>query len=117
MKDVVQYLLAAMNKVSRTPSVFNVCTGRSTTINQLARTIMSVSGREVGMKYQTARTGDIRVSVGAPGLSERLLQYRATESLASGLKKLIDYEFNGMAKSVDTKARPAINMERLVNAT
>jgi len=117
VKDVVQYLMAAMNRVSRTPSVFNVCTGRSTTINQLARTIMSVSGRGVGIKYQAARTGDIRVSVGAPGLSERLLQYRATESLASGLKKLIDYEFGDVAKSKGTGARPAINMDRLVNAT
>jgi hypothetical protein len=78
---------------------------------------MSVSGREVGMKYQTGRTGDIRVSVGAPGLSERLLQYRATESLASGLKKLIDYEFSGIAKSMDARTGPAINMDRLANAT
>ena len=117
VKDVVQYLLAAMNRVSRTPSVFNVCTGRSTTINQLARTIMSVSCSEVGIKYLTARTGDIRVSVGAPGLSQRLLQYRATESLACGLKKLIDYEFSGEVMSMDTRAPLAINMGRLVNAT
>lgn len=107
VKDVVQYLLAAMENVSVTPAVYNVCTGRSSTVNQLARTIMSVSGKQVGMHYLPSRKGDIRVSVGAPHLSERHLQYRATESLASGLKKLIEYEFGGEIKREVTEIKLA----------
>jgi UDP-glucose 4-epimerase len=117
VKDVVQYLLAAMNRVSLTPSVFNVCTGRSTTINQLARTMMSVADKHVGIKYLPARTGDIRVSIGAPGLSERLLRYRAHESLASGLKKLIDYEFGSEVSNMGTMKRPRLGMVHLASAT
>ena len=94
----MQYLLAAMENVSITPSVFNVCTGRSITINQLARTIMSVSGQQVGIEYLASRKGDIRVSVGAPYLSERNLKYRASELLASGLRKLISYDNNKKVK-------------------
>ena len=95
VRDVVQYLLAAIENISITPTVFNVCTGRSITINQLARTIMSVSGQHVDIKYLPPLKGDIRVSVGAPYLSERNLNYRASETLAGGLQKLISYQGGG----------------------
>jgi len=90
--DVLRYLLAAMHNISPTPTVYNVCTGRSTTINQLARTIMSVSGQRVSIDYMTSRKGDIRVSVGAPHLAERRFNLSAQASLATGLKSLIEYE-------------------------
>ena len=117
VKDVVQYLLAAMNNISITPTVFNVCTGRSITVNQLARTIMSVSDKQVGMRYLPSRKGDIRVSVGSPYLSERHLKYRATESLASGLKKLIEYEFGGELRIETTETRPAFSEVCLLEAS
>ena len=99
--DVVRYLLAAMQNISLTPTVYNVCTGRSTTINQLARTIMSVSGHRVSIDYMVSRKGDIRVSVGAPHLAERRFNLRAKESLATGLKRLIDYEAQVELDAVD----------------
>jgi len=104
--DVIKYLLAAMQNISATPTVFNVCTGRSTTINQLAKTIMSVSGQRVDIRYLTARKGDIRVSVGAPYLAERRFNMRAEESLANGLKKLLDYEILPEPTSADLKSIP-----------
>lgn len=108
VKDVVQYLLSAMARVSLTPSTFNVCTGRNTSINQLAKTIMSVSGKRVDISYLAARKGDIRVSVGAPHLAERQLEFRATESLASGLRKLIDFENRTLSVTGDTFEHPLL---------
>jgi UDP-glucose 4-epimerase len=105
--DVVKYLLAAMQNISVTPTVYNVCTGRCTTINQLARTIMSVSGQRVSIQYQTSRKGDIRVSVGAPHLAERRFKLRAQESLASGLKKLMDFDDQTRSAAGDTAGIPA----------
>ena len=105
--DVVQYLLAAMQNTSVTPAVYNVCTGRSTTINQLARTIMSVSRQRVHIEYRTSRKGDIRVSVGAPQLAERRFKLRAQESLANGLKKLIDCDLQTEIVVGDTTGIPA----------
>jgi len=99
--DVVRYLLAAMNNISITPTVYNVCTGRSTTINQLAKTLMSVSGQRVSIDFMLSRKGDIRVSVGAPHLAERRFNLRAQESLATGLKKLIDYETRDEMDALD----------------
>ncbi len=59
---------------------------------------MSVAGQQVDMKYLPSRKGDIRVSVGAPNLSEQSLNFRAVEPLASGLQKLINYDHNEQAK-------------------
>jgi UDP-glucose 4-epimerase len=117
VKDVVQYLLSAMDNVSITPAVYNVCTGRSITINQLARTIMSVSGKQVGMQYLPSRKGDISVSVGAPDLSERHLKYRATESLANGLRKLIEYEFGSKVRREATEIKLATSELSLLEAS
>ena len=91
--DVVQYLLAAMRHTRGNPEAFNVCTGRSITINQLARTMMSIADQRVDIHYQPSRNGDIRVSVGSPEASERQLQYRARTSLAAGLRELLQYEW------------------------
>ena len=98
VKDVVTFLQAAMARVSMTAACFNVCTGRSTTINQLANMLMSVCGNRVAIDYQPSRSGDIRVSIGSPLLSERRLGHRAEVSLAVGLRTLITYE---QARQVD----------------
>jgi len=46
----------------------------------------------ISIDYMMSRKGDIRVSVGAPHLAQRRFNLRAQESLATGLKRLIDYE-------------------------
>jgi UDP-glucose 4-epimerase len=109
VRDVVRYLFAAMQNISITPAAYNVCTGRSITINQLARTIMSVADQRVQIQYQTSRKGDIRVSVGSPWLAESRLGLRAEESLASGLKKLMDFENLGVIEAPRARIVPASN--------
>ena len=89
--DVVQFLRAAMMKISRTPAVFNVCTGESVTVNQLAKTIMSIATLRVPIAHQATRKGDIRVSVGDPGYAKQMLEVSAEQPLAQGLKVLIEY--------------------------
>ena len=111
VSDVVRYLLAAMQNVSSTPAAYNVCTGRSITINQLARTIMSVAGQRVQIQYQPSRKGDIRVSVGSPRLAESRFGLRAEESLASGLKKLMDFETFGVIDVPRARMVPASNAD------
>ncbi|NLV26198.1 MAG: NAD-dependent epimerase/dehydratase family protein [Methanomicrobiales archaeon] len=58
--DVVQALILSMEK--SVSGVFNVGTGSSVSINQLARTIMEVSGKNVGIRYLDAREGEVRHS-------------------------------------------------------
>lgn len=92
VKDVVSFLLKAMQKVSITPSVFNVCSGRRVSINQLATTIMGITSHHSSIDYLPSRQGDIRVSVGDPAHSYRHLGTRVSHLLANGLIELISSE-------------------------
>lgn len=89
--DVVLFLRAAMSNISRTPAVFNVCTGETVTINQLAKTVMSITTLQVPVAHQPTRKGDIRVSVGDPGYAKQILEVTAEQPLTRGLKMLIEY--------------------------
>jgi len=89
--DVIRFLRSAMENVSRTPVVFNVCTGETVTISQLAKTVMSITARQVPIVNKPTRKGDIRVSVGDPSYVKRKLGVTAKQSLMRGLQMLIEY--------------------------
>ena len=84
--DVVRHLLAAMRRRPAPPAVFNVCTGRSTTIRELASTIAELTGAELRVRNEPARVGDIRVSLGNPAAAVAALGVQAETSLAEGLR-------------------------------
>lgn len=91
VKDVVEFLLAAVEKASHHPMVFNVCTGKSTSINQLASTLMSITGNRVEITRDNPRAGDIRVSLGDPSRARYYLGVSASVSLGTGLRSLVDF--------------------------
>ncbi len=92
--DVVDALMKGMNWLngmgSACANVFNVCTGKITSINQLAKTIAGVMGRELDLNHGPARTGDIRLSLGDPNKAARKLDFRAKTELGQGLNATID---------------------------
>lgn len=91
VKDVVSFLRAAMDKIDCNASVFNVCTGRAVTINQLAKTVMSITGSQVLITHEQPRTGDIRVSIGDPHHAACALEVTAKQPLILGLRDYIEY--------------------------
>lgn len=84
--DVVRHLLAGMRRQPAPPSVFNVCTGKATTIRQLAETIADICGVELKIVMQPARPGDIRASLGDPAAATAALGVKAETALADGLR-------------------------------
>ena len=91
VRDVVSALLIALRYAKKSPPrsrTFNVCTGCSVSINQLARDIGAVVDRPVVIRHDVARPGDIRHSIGDPGLAARELEFRAQTVLAEGLRQL-----------------------------
>jgi len=92
VEDVVNFMRIAMSNVSLHPVVFNICTGESITINQLARIIMSITGVQLQLEHQSSRKGDIRGSVGDPGLAKQVLHMSAEYPLIQGLRKLMEYQ-------------------------
>lgn len=84
--DVVKHLLAAMAMPELAPAVFNVCTGRQTTIVELAEAIAEVNGTRADVTHGPARAGDIRISCGSPARATAALGVSATTSLLDGLR-------------------------------
>lgn len=83
--DVVRALMLAMNGSGDGASVFNVCTGRSTSVLELARQIAAACGVAADIRMAEARAGDIRVSLGDPSLARAQLGFSAGTGLAEGL--------------------------------
>jgi len=88
--DVVRYLIAALDRTSITAPVFNVCTGKGTSINELARTAMLVANKTVPIGHKPPREGDIRYSVGDTTASNIYFNLKAEISIKKGLEKLFN---------------------------
>jgi UDP-glucose 4-epimerase len=89
--DVVAALLAAMRLRPADAPVFNVCTGISTSVLELAQTIADLSGTCLTARHKPPRAGEIRHSAGSPVLSRAILSLPEPLPLRSGLEKLLDW--------------------------
>jgi len=89
--DVVQFLVAAMEHADTAPTVYNVCTGRATSIRTLAHTLGQLLGKDVRLQFSTKRAGDIRQSLGCPEQAATQLGLRARVGLTEGLRRTIGH--------------------------
>ena len=91
VSDVVAHLIAAMGHATehKGAAVANVCTGRGTTVLELARLLAEARRRAPDLRFGPARAGDIRESVGDPTLAAALLGCTARVCLAAGLATLV----------------------------
>jgi nucleoside-diphosphate-sugar epimerase len=90
VSDVVKAVILALDHGGLKGEVFNVCTGVPTSINQLASTLKTVTGKSLKVKYGPARLGDIRSSYGDPAKAKKNLGFRATVDLTEGLQMLFE---------------------------
>jgi UDP-glucose 4-epimerase len=79
--DVVAATLAAQGH----DGVFNVGTGKETSVLELAEACQRVAGTGVDMHHEPARAGELQRSVLDPTLAERELGFRAETPLDEGL--------------------------------
>jgi UDP-glucose 4-epimerase len=87
--DVVQALLAIMERKTGEPGVFNICTGRSTSLLELADSVGQVFGRKAEITLAPPRAGDIRASLGDPALARSTLGFEARTPLPEGLLSMV----------------------------
>jgi UDP-glucose 4-epimerase len=92
--DVVKSLRAAMTRLEGASDVatgiYNVCTGRSTSVVDLAHTIAGLCGIEADITFAAPRAGEIRVSLGAPDHLRDELGVECRTSMADGLRATLD---------------------------
>ncbi|WP_435154484.1 NAD-dependent epimerase/dehydratase family protein [Haladaptatus sp. DFWS20] len=89
VSDVVQANLRA-GTTDRTGEAFNVGTGESVTIRELAETVRNVTGSDSDIVHTDPRVGDIDHSRADVTRAQEALGYEPTVSLSSGLGSLID---------------------------
>ena len=86
--DVVAANLAALDVPTADETrIFNIATGRATSINTLWQIIAGLVQPSLGVYFEPARSGDIRRSVLDPGRAARELGWRASVDLEEGLRR------------------------------
>ncbi len=90
ISDVVEASLIALKSKDGIGEVFNIATGKPTTINELAQTILELKGKNnLRPTYVEPRKGDIRHSYADVEKARRTLKFKAKVSLEDGLKRLL----------------------------
>lgn len=89
VKDVVKANLLCLEKPINGGEVFNVGSGKRTSLNELAQLICSLGGKEETKPgYEPARPGDVKHSYADISKISSALGYRPEWSLESGLKEV-----------------------------
>ena len=90
VSDVVAHLTSAMEHCGEAAQVYNVCTGKPTSVATLALAMGNLIGVRPDITYAEARPGDIKMSIGDPSVATKNLGVSATHSLVDGLRATLD---------------------------
>ncbi|OPX55075.1 UDP-glucose 4-epimerase [Oceanospirillum multiglobuliferum] len=89
VQDVVRFLLLGMQQADIKAPVFNICTGKASSIKGLAQTLFSILGYEVEIIYAAKKAGDIQHSLGDPSRLVQQFQSCAEYDLGQGLLEML----------------------------
>ncbi len=89
--DCVRFVMAGMERAGTAAEVFNVCTGRASSLLDLVAALSDAGGRPLAVMHAAARTGDIRTSIGDPARLEAAFGMRADTGLRAGLASTLQY--------------------------
>jgi UDP-glucose 4-epimerase len=88
--DAVGALDRALTAASTSAPVFNICTGKGTSVRALAETMAGLYQTDITAYYSPARSGEVRISVGDPRRAAEQLGFRAETAIADGLAITLD---------------------------
>ena len=88
--DVADAMLKASEQSRVEGQIFNIGSGKATSIRELACAVSKICGRPENVAYADPRPGDIKHSFADVSKAERLLGYRPSYSLEMGLRTLAD---------------------------
>lgn len=87
--DVTEGVLASMRSLQAEGEVFNIGSGKPTSINELAKTVLEVTGSYSKIHYEKTRAGDIKDSYADISKANIRLGYVPKFSLRDGLQVLV----------------------------
>jgi UDP-glucose 4-epimerase len=101
ISDAVGALRRAMRAATTSAFVFNVCTGKATSVRGLALTMAELCGTELVVQRRPARCGEVRISIGDPHRAIERLGFSAQTTLSDGLAMTL----NLLGRSLEVEAQ------------
>ncbi len=90
IEDVIQSIQNAITKVDgKKGNFYNIGSGKYTTIEDLAKLMILISGKSLSIEYKKSRKGDIEHSQTSIWLAQRELGYHPKITLKEGLERLL----------------------------
>ncbi len=89
VKDACDAILSALKSDKSYGFTFNVASGKETSINELARLLIRVSGKEAKVIHKSPRSGDLRKSYASISTAKKVLAFHPKTSLEHGLRQLL----------------------------
>ena len=89
VKDIVRGIFAAMQTDDAHGQIFNIGSGKATTILELAKEISEQAGVKLEIKHEKERSGEIKHSYADISKAKSTLDYNPSISLHDGLKDLM----------------------------
>lgn len=90
VKDIVAAVAKALDFNCSKNKVFNVCTGKPTSINYATRCVSEALGKEVRVAHVKPREGDILHSYGDPTRALKTLRFTARVGFREGLERFVE---------------------------
>lgn len=90
VKDVVAHFISAMQHAAIESPVYNACSGKGTTLNELVRILEEIFRLNPKVAHTNPQTGDLRESIGDGSLARLVLHLQDKGSLITNLAQLTD---------------------------
>jgi len=91
VKDIARAIITAMESKKPDFDAFNVCTGKITTVKDLANTVIGLFGASSKVAHGPPRDGDIKKSVCNPTKAKTKLGFEAKTNVQDGLAATRDW--------------------------
>lgn len=89
--DIIRAVNLAMKKINgKKGNIYNIATGKSVSINELAKLMLSISGKRLEIVHKNPKKGDIKHSQASIRLAKKELGYIPKTLLRAGLENLMD---------------------------
>ncbi len=90
VKDVAEAVLASIKSSKAVGEVFNIGSGKHTSIKELAKTVIELAGVNSEVSFEKSRAGDIKDSYADISKAKMILGYEPKVSLRDGLQALVE---------------------------
>jgi UDP-glucose 4-epimerase len=88
--DIVEAVLVSMKHNAAEGEIFNIGSGKPTSINELAKTVLGLAGLDLEVRYEKSRAGDIKDSYADISKAKKFLGYEPRVCLRDGLRALLE---------------------------